>query len=181
MRNLPVISQTPSSAPSAREMAPALLPLPRELYIESTNRCNELCDQCPRTHLAREEQADISLAQVIAITDQLPVLDRVVLHGLGEPMLNPQLPEIVAHLRGRSAYVLFNSNATALGDRMGRALIDAGLNEIRVSLDGASAPMYARVRGVSERTLPKIIRNLSAFTSLQRELGATDPHLSFWF
>src|SRR5690242_9330778 len=108
MRNLPVISQTPLSAPSARAMAPALLPLPRELYIESTNRCNELCDQCPRTHLGREEQADISLAQVIAITDQLPVLDRVVLHGLGEPMLNPQLPEIVAHLRGRGAYVLFN-------------------------------------------------------------------------
>lgn len=182
MRNLPVLSQMSSSAPSTRKMTPtAHLPLPRELYIESTNRCNELCDQCPRTHLGREEQADISLAQVIAITDQFPVLDRVVLHGLGEPMLNLQLPEIVAHLRQRGTYVLFNSNATALSERLGRALISAGLNEIRVSLDGASAPMYARVRGVSERTLPKIIRNLSAFTRLQRELGATHPHLSFWF
>ena len=182
MRDLPVLSPLSHSAPSSRAAAPAGdLPLPRELYIESTNRCNELCDQCPRTHLSREEQADISLDQVIAITDQLPVLDRVVLHGLGEPMLNPQLPEIVAHLRRRGAYVLFNSNATALSERLGRALISAGLNEIRVSLDGASAPMYARVRGVSERTLPKIIRNLAAFTRLQRELGATHPRLSFWF
>lgn len=182
MRHLPVLSQISSSAPSPRETAPIEhLPLPRELYIETTNRCNELCDQCPRTHLGREEQADISLAQVIAITDQFPALDRVVLHGLGEPMLNPQLPKIVAHLRRRGAYVLFNSNATALSERLGRALICADLNEIRVSLDGASAPMYARVRGVSERTLPKIIRNLAAFTRLQRELGATHPRLSFWF
>ncbi len=182
MRDIPVLPRKPLNVSLPLEMARVEdVPLPRELYIESTNRCNELCDQCPRTHLGREEERDISLAEVIAITDQLPVLDRVVLHGLGEPMLNPQLPEIVAHLRRRGAYVLFNSNATALSERMGRALIDADLNEIRVSLDGASAQMYARVRGVSERTLPKIVRNLAAFTRLRSELGATNPRLSFWF
>src|SRR5215472_13085923 len=62
------------------------LPLPRELYIESTTRCNEFCDQCPRTHLGREADRDITLAEVRAIVEQFPVLDRVVLHGLGEPL-----------------------------------------------------------------------------------------------
>lgn len=157
------------------------VPLPRELYLETTNRCNELCDQCPRTHLKREPDRDLSLAEVVAITDQLPVLERVVLHGLGEPMLNSELPAIVAHLRGRGAHVLFNSNATALGERMGRALIAADLSELRVSLDGARPETYARVRGVSARTLPKIVRNLAAFTRIQRELGAERPRLSFWF
>lgn len=157
------------------------LPLPRELYLESTNRCNELCDQCPRTHLKREPDRDLSLADVLSITSQLPALDRVVLHGLGEPLLNPELPAIVAHLRRRGAYVLFNSNATALSERVGRALIEADLNELRVSLDGATPETYARVRGVNARTLPKIVRNLTAFTRLQRELGAANPRLSFWF
>ncbi|MBF6591119.1 MAG: SPASM domain-containing protein [Ktedonobacterales bacterium] len=178
-----------SSRFSRQDAAPALqasshaaaLPLPREVYLESTNRCNELCDQCPRTHLKREPDRDLSLAEVIAITSQLPVLERVVLHGLGEPMLNPELPAIVAYLRGRGAYVLFNSNATALSERMGRAIIAADLNEVRVSLDGARAETYARVRGVSARTLPKIIRNLAAFTRLQRELGAERPRVSLWF
>ena len=157
------------------------VPLPRELYLESTNRCNELCDQCPRTHLRREPERDLSLAEVIAITDQLPTLDRVVLHGLGEPLLNPELPDIVAHLRQRGAYVLFNSNATALSERAGRALIAAGLNELRVSLDGATPETYARVRGVNTRTLPKIVRNLATFTRIQREAQAATPRLSFWF
>src|SRR5262245_19710378 len=162
-------------------MATETVPLPRELYLESTNRCNELCQQCPRTHLGREADHDLSLDVVIRITDQLPNLERVVLHGLGEPLLNPQLPAIVAHLRGRGAYVLFNSNATALSERMGRAVIEANLNELRVSLDGARPETYARVRGVNAKALPKIIRNVAAFTRMRDELGATLPRVSFWF
>ena len=162
-------------------MSSEIVPLPRELYLETTNRCNELCDQCPRTHLKREPDRDLALEEVVRITDQLPALERVVLHGLGEPMLNAELPAIVAHLRKRGAYVLFNSNATALSERMGRALIEADLNELRVSLDGATAGTYARVRGVSEKTLPKILRNLSQFTRIQREAQAERPRVSFWF
>ena len=118
---------------------------------------------------------------MIRITDQLPALQRVVLHGLGEPLLNPQLPAIIAHLRSRSAYVLFNSNATALSERMGGALIGANLNELRVSLDGARPETYARVRGVNAKALPKIIRNVAAFTRLRAELDANLPRVSFWF
>lgn len=176
-QRLGYVADADASATTAFER----LPLPRELYLESTNRCNELCDQCPRTHLKREPDRDLSLADVERITSQVPALERVVLHGLGEPLLNPELPAIVAYLRQRGAYVLFNSNATALGERMGRALIEAGLNELRVSLDGATPETYARVRGVNTRTLPKIVRNLAAFTRLQRELDAANPRLSFWF
>ena len=184
MRAIPVLPASQRlEIPSAGGMQAAAgrLQLPRELYLESTNRCNELCDQCPRTHLKREPDRDLSLADVRLITDQLPALDRVVLHGLGEPLLNQELPAIVAHLRERGAHVLFNSNATALSERTGRALIEAGLNELRVSLDGATPETYARVRGVNTRTLPKIVRNVAAFTALQRELGAEHPRLSFWF
>jgi MoaA/NifB/PqqE/SkfB family radical SAM enzyme len=38
----------------------AALPLPRSIYIEPTSRCNELCQQCPRTLLSREEDRDLS-------------------------------------------------------------------------------------------------------------------------
>lgn len=174
-------SQRMPNTTGAPEHAAAPLPLPRELYLESTNRCNELCDQCPRTHLGRETDRDLKLAEAQAIIDQFPALDRVVLHGLGEPMLNPDLPAIVSYLWQRGTYVLFNTNATALSERMGRALIDAGLNELRVSLDGASPEMYARVRGVSPKTLPKILRNVARLVELKAEMRSEVPRLSFWF
>jgi MoaA/NifB/PqqE/SkfB family radical SAM enzyme len=157
------------------------LPLPRELYIESTTRCNEFCDQCPRTHLGREADRDITPDEVRQIVEQAPDLRRVVLHGLGEPLLNARLPEIIALLRARNIWVLFNSNALLLNERRGRALIEAGLNELRISLDGATPGMYARVRGVNERALPLIVRNLTAFERMKRDLGVEHPRTSLWF
>ena len=157
------------------------LPLPRELYIESTTRCNEFCDQCPRTHLGRETDRDISLAEVRGIVEQFPVLDRVVLHGLGEPLLNRELPEIVAYLHSRGIYTLFNSNALLLNEKRGRLLIESGLNELRISLDGATPATYARVRGVNPKALPLIVKNLTQFQELKRCRGAELPRVSLWF
>jgi MoaA/NifB/PqqE/SkfB family radical SAM enzyme len=169
-----------ASSPTLREQ-PGRVPLPRELYLESTNRCNERCDQCPRTHLGREPEKDLTLDEVRHITDQLPVLERVALHGLGEPLLNPALAEIVRQLRGRGARVLFNTNALLLNERRGRALIEAGLSELRVSLDGADPVTYGRVRGVNAKALPHIVANLERFTALQQCLGAEVPGVSLWF
>jgi MoaA/NifB/PqqE/SkfB family radical SAM enzyme len=157
------------------------LPLPTELYIESTSRCNEACDQCPRTHLGREADRDISLAEVRQIVDQIPTLRRAVLHGLGEPLMNRELPQIVAYLHRRGVYTLFNSNALLLNEARGRALIEAGLDELRVSMDGASPETYARVRGVNQKALPHVIRNLAAFERLKADLGAERPRASLWF
>jgi len=162
-------------------MAPTGLPLPHELYIESTTRCNEFCDQCPRTHLGREADRDITPDEVRQIIEQVPELERVVLHGLGEPLLNARLPEIITLLRARNIWVLFNSNGLLLNERRGRALIEAGLSELRISLDGATPGTYARIRGVHERALPLIVRNLTAFERLKRELGVEYPSTSLWF
>lgn len=170
-----LLNRTPTSVPSPE------VPLPVELYLESTNRCNERCDQCPRTHLGREPEKDLTLAEMRAITDQVPNLRRAVLHGLGEPLMNRELPAMVAHLRRRGVHVLFNTNALLLDERRARALIEADLNELRVSLDGATPATYARVRGVNEKALPHIVANLRRFTALQRTLGAERPVASLWF
>ena len=95
--------------------------LPRSIYIEPTSRCNELCQQCPRTLLSREDDRDLSFDNFRYIVDQFPVLDRVVLHGLGEPLLNKDLPHMIRYLKERGTYVLFNSNGIALNASRGPA------------------------------------------------------------
>src|SRR5258708_30207115 len=125
------MSALPESAVADIPALAADMPLPHELYLESTNRCNERCDQCPRTHLGREPDKDLTLAEMRHITDQLPQIDRVVLHGLGEPLMNPELPQIVAHLRRRGAHVLFNTTALLLSARRARGLVGAAPHEPR--------------------------------------------------
>src|SRR5437879_5570599 len=64
--------------------------LPRSLYLETTNRCDSKCQTCIRTFETLEPPADLTLDRVRMIAEQFPALDRVVLHGIGEPLLNPR-------------------------------------------------------------------------------------------
>jgi MoaA/NifB/PqqE/SkfB family radical SAM enzyme len=148
------------------------------LYLETTNRCNLLCTTCPRTFEDLEPPADMSWELFTSIVDQFPRIARVVLHGVGEPMMVRALPRMIRHLKDRGVYVLFNTNGTLLTQRAGRLLIDAGLDELRVSLDAASAQSFARVRG--RDLFARIVRNVRAFTALQSGLQCATPRVSLW-
>src|SRR5271154_2572350 len=62
------------------------------LYLETTNRCNLLCTTCPRTFEALEPPADMSWGLFPPIVAQSPLIARVGLHGVGEPMMVLNLP-----------------------------------------------------------------------------------------
>jgi MoaA/NifB/PqqE/SkfB family radical SAM enzyme len=148
------------------------------LYLETTNRCNLLCTTCPRTFEALEPPADMSWEMFQHVVDQFPRIARVVLHGVGEPMMVRALPRMIRYLKDRGTYVLFNTNGTLLGERRGRDLIDSGLDELRVSLDAAEPKAFKAVRG--RDLFARIVRNVRAFRVLQRELGAELPRVSLW-
>src|SRR6202030_4703507 len=101
------------------------------------------------------------------IVDQFPRIARVVLHGVGEPMMVRALPRMIRYLKNRGTYVLFNTNGTLLSAKKGRELIDSGLDELRVSLDAAEPKAFALVRG--RDMFERIVRNLRAFIAMQRE------------
>ena len=143
------------------------------VYLETTNRCNLLCTTCPRTYEELEPPADMSWDLFRRIVDQLPRIERAVLHGIGEPMLVKNLPRMVHYLKDRGTYVLFNTNGTVLNEKNGRALIDAGLDELRVSLDAANAQSYQAIRG--KNYFNRILKNVRAFRALQERLGCERP------
>jgi MoaA/NifB/PqqE/SkfB family radical SAM enzyme len=148
------------------------------LYLETTNRCNLLCTTCPRTYAELEPPADMSWELFTSIVDQVPEARRAVLHGVGEPMLVKNLPRMVRYLKDRGIYVLFNTNGTLLNDRNGRALIDAGLDELRVSLDASTRESYLAVRG--KDYFDRILRNVRTFRRLQEREGFENPRVSAW-
>ena len=148
------------------------------LYLETTNRCNLLCTTCPCTYEELEPPADMSWGLFTNIVDQIPNIRRAVLHGVGEPMLVRNLPAMVRYLKDRGTYVLFNTNGTVLNERKGRALINAGLDELRVSLDAATAKSFVAVRG--KDYFKRILRNVREFRDLQEREGHQLPRVSAW-
>jgi len=148
------------------------------LYLETTNRCNLPCTTCPRTFEELEPPEDMSWELFTKIVDQYPKIARVVLHGIGEPLMVRDLPRMVRYLKARGTYVLFNTNGTLLNARKGRELIEAGLDELRVSLDAAEPSAFKVVRGLD--SFDRIVANVRAFIMLQQEMDVTAPRVSLW-
>jgi len=148
------------------------------LYLETTNRCNLLCTTCPRTYEELEPPADMSWELFTSIVDQIPELERAVLHGVGEPMLVKHLPRMVRYLKDRGTYVLFNTNGTVLNEKNGRALIAAELDELRVSFDASNPESYRAIRG--KNYFNRIVKNVKAFREMQEREGHAKPQVSAW-
>ncbi len=148
------------------------------LYLETTNRCNLLCETCPRTFEELEPPTDMSWELFTRIVDQVPNLQRAVLHGVGEPMLVKALPRMIRYLKARGVYVLFNTNGTLLNPKKFQELIDTGLDELRVSVDAADAATYKQVRG--KDFFHRIVRDVGKFIAYQQQAGATTPRVSLW-
>jgi radical SAM protein with 4Fe4S-binding SPASM domain len=176
------MTATLTSRPRYHEMVEDFAPIAAQkpvcLYLETTNRCNLLCTTCPRTYEELEPPADMSWELFTRIVDQVPNIQRVVLHGVGEPMLVADLPRMIRYLKDRGAYVLFNTNGTVLNAKNGRAISEAGLDELRVSLDAADARTFKLIRG--KDYFNRIVKNVRAFILQQQREGLDKPRVSLW-
>jgi MoaA/NifB/PqqE/SkfB family radical SAM enzyme len=151
---------------------------PGVVFLEVTNRCNLHCQTCPRTFFDREPQASLTLEQFIGIAEQFPRMQRALLHGIGEPLLNRALPQMIAYLKQKNVHVVINSNGTLLTPDWQEKLVASGLDQYRCSIDGARDETYARIRGAD--LLPKLTRGLEGLVRTKERLGSSTPQISIW-
>jgi radical SAM protein with 4Fe4S-binding SPASM domain len=150
-------------------------PLPDSLQLEVTSACNLRCAMC----LVRYRPPVNKLAGAMTeglfrqIVDEVPTLRRLTLQGLGEPLLSPYLLAMIRYAKARGVTVGFNSNATLLSRNRAEELLDAGLDWLHVSLDGADAETYEGIRdGASFET---VVTNLAGLVAAKRAAGRDNP------
>lgn len=139
------------------------LPLdtPFSAYIYPTNFCNLKCTYCAHS-LGREGMEreygfapeTMEMETYYKAINQLAAFDRPLktlsLTGQGEPLLHPGLCEMIAYAKERrvTERVEFMSNGVLLRRETAQALVDAGLDCIRISLQGMSNEKYKAVCGL---------------------------------
>jgi MoaA/NifB/PqqE/SkfB family radical SAM enzyme len=116
-----------------------------------------------------EPPADLTPARVEAILAQLPVVRRVVLHGIGEPTLNRKLPAIIELAKAHDAYVLFNTNGLLMRGRVAQEVVAARLDEARFSIDAGEASTYLTIRGAD--VFHRVLANATAFAKVAAAAG----------
>lgn len=141
------------------------LPVTRlsKIYIEPTNRCNLECRTCIR-NIWDEPLGEMSSATFARIVEGLRSFSpppTVFFGGLGEPLSHPDIVEMVGQAKALGSSVELITNGTLLTKDLSEQLIEAGLDCLWVSLDGATPESYADVR--LGAALPEVLANLTGF------------------
>jgi sulfatase maturation enzyme AslB (radical SAM superfamily) len=121
---------------------------PIKLDIENVSRCNLRCTMCQVSDWPKSKRADdMTLAQFKDLLDAEYGLLEVKLQGVGEPLLGKDFFKMIRYARARHIWVRTTTNATLLHLHNNyQQLVDSGVNEIQVSIDGADAVTFESVR-----------------------------------
>src|SRR5581483_2316645 len=138
-----------------RELGFALTVLrrrPFQCFLQLTNRCNMRCGFCDFWPNGVPPSEELTLDDFRRLEDQLAQLGHflISLEG-GEPFLRPDLIDIVRVFARRHVCILY-TNGWFVDERSARALFDAGLANVGVSIDFPDAERHDRNRGLPGTT-----------------------------
>jgi MoaA/NifB/PqqE/SkfB family radical SAM enzyme len=127
-----------------------------KIYVEPSGRCNLDCRTCIRNvWLAPDEIMDpATYDRILADLPKFSPTPTIFFGGLGEPLMHPDLPEMIAQTKALGARVELITNSTLLTKRLSRRLIEAGLDHLWVSLDGAT-PRQLPARPAAHQPSPQ--------------------------
>ena len=151
-----------------------------KVYIEPTSRCNLTCRTCIRNSW-EESQGHMSpetWGRVLEGVKALPSRPVIFFGGFGEPLMLPNIAEMVAQAKAVAENVELITNGILLTEKLGRELIEAGLDTLWVSVDGVTPESYADVR--IGAALPQVLENVQRFSLLRHET-ARRPEIGIAF
>lgn len=155
------------SAPTvaARAVAP-----PTFLQIEPVGQCNLRC-RMRAIRFRDDGPSDGALAVMpyetfTRLLDESGTVHELHLQGLGEPLLHPRFFDLVEYAANKGIKVTTNSNLTLLRPWLAERCVTSGLAYLRVSIDGATADTYERIRDGGR--FRRVVRNLEAVVAARR-------------
>lgn len=130
-----------------------LLPLkqPLRVNIDPCDTCNFKCDFCFQSK-SREFQGNVMTAETFEkVIAQLKEFDEPInvvhLYGLGEPLLNQNITQFVRRTKEEAVAkeVKITSNGSLLTHMLTDELVEAGLDELTISLNGLKDEDFERI------------------------------------
>lgn len=139
---------------------------PSRLFVETTTRCNLRCKMCVKQTLdGGLTEGDMAWETFSSLAPAFPGLEALVLSGIGEPLLHPELDRMIRtakNLMPTDSWVGFQSNGLLMNKERARRLVDAGLGKICLSVDALTPATFSGIREGGE--LGSVERALEALT-----------------
>ncbi len=114
----------------------------------STRRCNLFCKHCYSQSQNRNYEGEMNTTEALRFIDGLADFGvPVLLFSGGEPLMRPNLFDLIAHARSRGIRAVISTNGTMITPESAAKLKAAGLSYVGISLDGLNS-VHDSFRGV---------------------------------
>ena len=152
-----------------------------KVYIEPTVACNLDCITCFRNAWEQPigRMSDETFERFFAGLRALSPRPSVYFGGIGEPLFHPKTIEWVRRVKELGVKVELITNGTILNEKIARQLIDAGLDVLWVSIDGATPESYEDIRLGAE--LPTVIQNMKRLFRMRKGGHFPQPEIGVAF
>lgn len=142
---------------------------PPIVRIETTNACNARCIICPHRNLKRAiVRMEEGLYRRLIDESASAGCREVHLHNFGEPLLDKQIEDRVSYAKQKGIRkVKIFCNGSLLTPDRAKGLIHAGLDEIKISFDGATQEEFERIRPPLK--FDTVVENITQLVKLRNE------------
>lgn len=114
------------------------------------------------------------------ILDQLGKnLQHINYYFQGEPFINPDFLDLVKEARKRNIYVVTSTNAHFISPETAEKIIESGLSEVIISIDGTTQETYEKYR--VEGKLEKVLEGTRNLVHARKKLKSAYPVITFQF
>lgn len=109
--------------------------------------CNLKCEMC--NHWRETREPPVSAERFKELLNELAELGTKKIHiSGGEPMLRPQVPEMVEQASSLGIKVTMTTNGTLIDKAKAKRLVEGGLRGVNISIDSPIRKMHEKIRGV---------------------------------
>ena len=156
---------------------------PLNVELDVTTQCNLRCVMCHFSDpvISAGARRDWSVSEFEMVARQVfPFAQRLSLSISTEPLLNPSFCEflpIVASYGVPHTYI--NTNGLLLTEAIVTRMIETGFHAVSISLDGATAATYERVRHGGQWAT--VIANIQMLQRLRERARSETPRVTFGF
>ncbi len=153
-----------------------MLAAPTKVQTAVSTVCNLKCPLCLRESMGIRENMFMDFDRFSAHIDQLDRASCVSLFGLGEPFLHPRFFDFVELCKSRQLSVATSTHGMSLTSEARERIIELGLDDLHISMDGATKPVFERLR--KEAVFETVVDQVTAMARLKTERGTDLPRLN---
>src|SRR4029079_19282476 len=142
--------------------------------------CNLRCPLCPVGNGEAEHYENMPVPRFREVVAALAAtVVWLSLYNYGEPLLHPSIATLIAIAKSEIEDVTLTTNGTILRRGLEDALVDSGLDAMRISIDGTTQEAYEKYRAGG--SLAKVWDNLRRLVAAKRRAGSGTPLIEAQF